>query len=74
MQAEKSLSASVIVANDSPILHIMESCWDVARPEVSVLRHSRVDTVEDSESMPGSLQLPHSPGKLEFEFGCQRST
>ena len=65
VQAEKSLSASVIVANDTPMLHIMESCRDVACPEICVLRHYRVDTVEDSESMPGSLQLPHSPGKLE---------
>ena len=68
MQADVSatqhaLSASVIVANDIPMLHIMEAYQDATCHEASVLRHFRLDTVEDDQSMPASLQLPHSLGE-----------
>ena len=60
---QHSLSASVIVANDIPMLYIMEAYQDASCCEVSMLRHFRLDTVEDDQSMPASLQLPHSSGK-----------
>lgn len=67
MQAERdtkqtSLSACVMVAKDTPMLHIMEARQDRQHREKSELRHYRLDTIEDTEAMPGSLQLPHSPG------------
>lgn len=60
---QHALSASVIVANDIPMLHIMEARQDATCREMSALRHFRLDTVEDDQSMPASLQLPHSPGR-----------
>ncbi len=60
--AQHSLSASVVVANDIPMLHVMEAYQVATCHEVSALRHFRLDTVEDDQSMPASLQLPHSPG------------
>ena len=69
---QQSLSANVIVANDIPTLHVMEARQGATCREVSALRHFRLDTVEDNQSMPGSLQLPHSPGidpfRLENQF------
>ena len=61
--AQHALSASVIVANDIPMLHTMEAYQDATCHKMSVLRHFRLDTVEDDQSMPASLQLPHSQGK-----------
>ena len=60
---QQGLSASVIVANDIPMLLVMEACQDRQCPEVSELRQYRLDTVDDTERMPGSLQLPQSQGK-----------
>ncbi len=62
--AQHALSASVIVANDIPMLHVMEAYQNATCHEVSALRHFRLDTVEDDQSMPTSLQLPHSAGKI----------
>ena len=60
---QQGLSASVIVANDIPMLLVMEACQDRQCPEVSELRQYRLDTVDDTERMPGSLQLLQSQGK-----------
>ena len=54
-----------MVANDIPMLLVMEACQERHCPEVSELRQYRLDTVDDTESMPGSLQLPQSPGEEE---------
>ncbi|CAL5224911.1 g7676 [Coccomyxa viridis] len=62
--AQHALSASVIVANDIPMLHVMEAYQNATCHEVSALRHFRLDTVEDDQSMPTSLQLPHSAGMV----------
>ena len=45
------------------MLLVMEACQDRQCPEVSELRQYRLDTVDDTERMPGSLQLPQSQGK-----------
>ena len=44
------------------MLLVTEACQDQQRPEVSELRQYRLDTVDDTERMPGSLQLPQSQG------------
>ena len=69
---QHALSASVVVANDIPMLHVMEAYQDATCHEMSTLRHFRLDTVEDDQSMPASLQLPHSPGKDRFPFETLR--
>ena len=45
------------------MLHIMEAYQDATHREASMLRHFRLDTVEDDQSMPASLQLPHASGE-----------
>ena len=62
-KTQHTLSASVLVASDIPMLHIMEAYQDATHREASMLRHFRLDTVEDDQSMPASLQLPHASGE-----------
>lgn len=71
---QQPLSASVMVANDIPTLHIMEAYQDASCHEETLLHHYRLDTVEDNESMSGTVQLPHSPGQDSFALLAVDST
>lgn len=71
---QQPLSASVMVANDIPTLHIMEAYQDASCHEETLLHHYRLDTVEDNESMSGTVQLPHTPGQDSFALLAVDST
>ena len=61
MQGPWTLSASVTVAEDIPVLRSFEAAASSCR-ERTELRAYRLDTVEDDETMISSLPLPTSPG------------
>lgn len=61
MQGPWTLSASVTVAEDIPVLRAFEAAASDCG-ERTELRAYRLDTVEDDETMISSLPLPTSPG------------
>ncbi len=62
VQGLPTLSASVTVAEDIPVLRAFEAVASGCA-SVTEMRAYRLDTVEDDEAMLSSLPLPTSPGE-----------
>ena len=58
-----SLAASVVVADDIPVLRVAEACAaPVYGPHGVQTRGYRLDTVEEDEAASTSLRLPNAQG------------
>ncbi len=66
LQGPRTLSASVTVAEDIPVLRAFEAA-SAEHGGNTELRAYRLDTVEDDEAMTSSLPLPTSPGDTSLK-------
>ena len=57
-----ALAASVVLAEDIPVLRVFEASSSSADPYALHARAYRLDTVEDDEAMTSSLPLPNARG------------
>jgi hypothetical protein len=62
--ASQSLAASVVLAEDIPVLRVLEARVCSGDPFSLHARGYRLDTVEDNEAMTSALHLPNARGAL----------